>query len=511
MKLPIGVGELIAGKYRVERILGIGGMGVVVAATHVGLGELRAVKLMLPQVAENAELCARFLREAQAVARLRGEHLARVHDVGQLEDGVPYMVIEYVEGKEIAAVLRNRGPLPVEEAALYALQTCEALAEAHRHGIVHRDIKPQNLFLSTGTDGAPSIKVLDFGVAKTADDLTMTGVLLGSPRYMSPEQVRASHTVDARADLWSVGVVLYEMLTGVVPFDAPGQILIFTLIAERAAAAPSSHRPELPAALDAVVLRCLEKDRDHRYPDVAALAAALGPFAAPEARALPARVARVLGVEPEPPPTPPVLPGPLAGEARPPGTVGKHIVARTVPLPMAMPGAAGGASEATPGPSARASEAMPGPSARPPEAMPGPGVDTITTMGGGTSAPSRRTWSERAAPPWLVAAVAGPLVVAAIAVAGLRYRRQAQGRGLDLSPSDAPALSAPGPAEVAPPAGSGPEVTPALPDGGALAEAPASARPAAEPEKKGAEPKRPARPPRKPPPQPGLPSSRNNF
>jgi serine/threonine-protein kinase len=294
MKLPVGVGDRIASKYRVEQVLGVGGMGFVVAATHLQLHELRAIKLMLPQVAERPELTTRFLREAQAVARLHGEHVARVHDVGQLEDGLPFMVMEYVAGDDLAAVSKARGPLPVPEAVTYVLQTCVALAEAHRQGIVHRDIKPSNLFLTRGTDGLPSVKVIDFGIAKTKSSLTEAGVILGTPLYMPPEQLHDTSEVDARADLWALGVVLYELVSGRTPFKAPDQLQLFAQITETIPAPPSQHRPGLPPALDAVILRCLEKDRERRYPTVAELAEALAPFAPSDAASLPARVARVL-------------------------------------------------------------------------------------------------------------------------------------------------------------------------------------------------------------------------
>jgi serine/threonine-protein kinase len=293
MKLPVGVGDRISGKYRVERVLGVGGMGCVVAATHLHLREQRAIKVMLPQASVDATLLARFLREAQSVARLSGEHVARVHDVGQLDSGIPYMVMEYVDGADLASMLRASGALPVEEAILYTLHACEALAEAHALGIVHRDLKPANLLVTRGTDGTPSLKVLDFGVAKTNEDMTQTGAMLGTPRYMAPEQVRGLD-VDPRADVWSLGVVLYELLTGTPAFDGKNQLDLLARVTDVEVEPPSARRAGIPAALDEVILRCLEKQPQRRYASVAELAAALEPFAAPDARVLPERVARVL-------------------------------------------------------------------------------------------------------------------------------------------------------------------------------------------------------------------------
>ncbi|MFO0616181.1 MAG: serine/threonine-protein kinase [Polyangiaceae bacterium] len=300
MESPAEIGDLIAGKYRVDKVLGTGGMGVVVAATHVGLNEVRAIKMLRPKLATNPAYTDRFLQEAQAIARLKSEHIARVHDVGihVRADGqsVPYMVIEYVEGGDFATVLRQRGAPPVEQAVTYVLQITEALAEAHKHNIVHRDIKPANLFLSTSNDGSACVKVIDFGIAKTAANLTQVGVVLGSPRYMSPEQIRESRDVDVRADIWSLGIVLYELLTGQTPFQGGGILEVCERIFEDDPARPSRLRADVPAALDAVVLRCLEKDRERRYPHVAALAEALAPFATEDARTVAQRVARVLGV-----------------------------------------------------------------------------------------------------------------------------------------------------------------------------------------------------------------------
>jgi serine/threonine-protein kinase len=294
----IEVGAVVARKYRVERVLGSGGMGVVVAATHLDLRAPRAIKVMHPLVATNRQMVARFLREARAASRIKSGHVARVHDVGRLESGAPYMVMEYLEGIDLERALRAEGKLPVREAVLYALQTCEALAEAHRRGLVHRDVKPANLFLTRLRDGSPCIKVLDFGIAKQQDEIstTATGALLGSPLYMSPEQAGGAPDLDGRTDIWSLGVVLYELMTGASPFKAPTILQVLARIEEAAPAPPSTRCADVPEGLDAVVLRCLEKDRDARYATVAELAAALAPFAEERDRAIADRVAQILDV-----------------------------------------------------------------------------------------------------------------------------------------------------------------------------------------------------------------------
>jgi serine/threonine protein kinase len=207
------VGDVIAGKYEVTRVLGQGGMGLVVAAFHRDLDALVALKFLLPSLRESPQSKERFTREARTVMRLRNEHVARVHDVGDV-DGTPFIVMEYLTGEDLAKALARRGPLAVDEAVDLLLQACEAVAEAHKLGIVHRDLNPANLFVTTGSDGLPFVKVLDFGISKStaAGDLSVTAsaAVVGSPLYMSPEQLTTSRSVDARADVWALGVILYE-------------------------------------------------------------------------------------------------------------------------------------------------------------------------------------------------------------------------------------------------------------------------------------------------------------
>ena len=283
---PVKPGDVLVGKYRVDRVLGMGQMGIVVAATHLGLDQRVALKFMLASSGPDEERRERFLREARACVALKTPHVARVSDVCTLDSGAPYMVMEYLDGRDLDAVLRERGPLPVGEAVLYVLQACQAIAEAHAAGIVHRDLKPANLFLTTGPGGAPCIKVLDFGISKfTAESLKLTQetAAMGSPLYMSPEALRSSRDVDAQTDIWALGVVLYELCTGTTPFQAER---VQELCARIWFGEPDPivrHRAGVPPELEKVVMRCLERDRARRFPNVAELAAALAPFAPPVA------------------------------------------------------------------------------------------------------------------------------------------------------------------------------------------------------------------------------------
>src|SRR5258708_16841365 len=278
-------GDLLAGKFRVERLLGSGGMGVVVEATHVTLKDRVALKfLRTPKFADQTAI-TRFLREAQAAARIKSPHVARVLDVGTLESGAPYIVMEFLEGTDLGTLLDREGVLPIETAAKYALQTCEALAAAHASNIVHRDIKPSNLFLTHGPDREPLVKVLDFGISKmldgtTSGSITETQRAVGSPSYMAPEQMPSAKRVDARADIWSMGVVLYELLAGRAPFVADTIPELYALILDKVSRPTPLRtlRAELPEELEVIAERCLEKNADQRYVDIAELAAALAPF-----------------------------------------------------------------------------------------------------------------------------------------------------------------------------------------------------------------------------------------
>jgi len=278
-------GDILAGKYRVERVLGVGGMGVVVAAHHLQLDERVALKFLLPHALRNAEAVARFDQEARAAVKIKSEHVARVTDVGKLENGSPYMVMEYLHGHDLAEWLQKHGALPVEQAVDFVLQAGEAIAEAHSLGIVHRDLKPSNLFCIRRADGQQSIKVIDFGISKVSPGgagapmaMTRTTAMFGSPSYMSPEQMQSSKGVDSRTDLWSLGVILFELVTGYLPFDAGTVTELAIRIATEPAPLLSTRRSDLPNGFEQAVLKSLEKPRDRRYQDVADLALALAPF-----------------------------------------------------------------------------------------------------------------------------------------------------------------------------------------------------------------------------------------
>ena len=287
-------GELLAGKYRVERVLGVGGMGIVVAARHEKLDQLVAIKFVRDEVLGTSDAVERFLREARAAVKLRSEHVAKVLDVGTLESGAPYMVMELLEGSDLGQVLTRDGPQPVELAALLMIQACEAVAEAHSLGIVHRDLKPQNLFLTRSVTGAPKLKVLDFGVSKAIGlgsggaaghgALTSTRAMLGSPLYMAPEQMRSSRDVDGRADIWALGVVLFELLTQRWPFESDSLPNLCLKVVGEPPISVLSLRPDIPPGLAAIIDRCLAKEAAARFASATDLAMALEPFAPPHTR-----------------------------------------------------------------------------------------------------------------------------------------------------------------------------------------------------------------------------------
>jgi eukaryotic-like serine/threonine-protein kinase len=296
---PLPVGTLVDGKYRIDRVLGAGGMGVVVVATDVRLDRPVALKFVQREALGNPEVVRRFTREARAAGRLKSEHVARVHDVGALGTGEPYIVMEYLEGEDLARVIARGGRQSVAEAVDWTLQACEALAEAHAQGIVHRDIKPSNLFLESRPSGKPLLKVLDFGISKTPPSaseagLTTTSAVVGSPLYMSPEQMTSARDVDARSDVWSLGLVLYELLTGSNPFQADSLATLVLAIAHKAAPSLRDARPEVAAGLDAAILRCLSKKREQRFAGMADLAQAIAPFGPPGAADAAGRIERVL-------------------------------------------------------------------------------------------------------------------------------------------------------------------------------------------------------------------------
>ena len=292
MNMPFGPGDILLGKYRIERVLGQGGMGVVVAARHVELGQPYAIKFLLPTVLTHDEAVERFLREARAAARLTSEHVAHVHDVGRMENGAPFMVMEYLEGHDLKAVVSKEGPLPANLAMTYLSHVCDAIAEAHAAGIVHRDLKPANLFLVRRRNGNPCVKGLDFGISKQLGanevDLTATNATLGSPLYMSPEQISKSKSVDTRTDIWALGVILYELLTGISPFRAGTALEVVSRILQEEPVPIRHLRPDVPARAELVIARCLQKRREERFQTVEELLAVLdGSHIAAQVSALP--------------------------------------------------------------------------------------------------------------------------------------------------------------------------------------------------------------------------------
>lgn len=286
MTEPIDVGDTFADKYRVEAILGKGSMATVLGARHLGLNEPVAIKVLHADMFEVPGMVERFVREARAASKIKGEHVVRVTDVDMLKNGVPFMIMERLDGADLAEVCKERGVLPIREAVDYVLQACEALAEAHALGIIHRDLKPANLFLARRPDGTTLIKVLDFGISKVTTNVTgehyvktAVGAMLGSPSYMSPEQMASARDVDPRTDIWALGVILYRLLTGELPFQAATASLLIKVVLKTSPSPPSKLRPDLPPELDKVILRCLEKDRTRRFASVAELAGALIAFA----------------------------------------------------------------------------------------------------------------------------------------------------------------------------------------------------------------------------------------
>ncbi len=324
-QLPAAVreGEIVGGKYRIERVVGAGAMGVVVAARHLLLEERVAIKFLLPSALDSRDAVARFMREARAAVKIKSEHVARVSDVGVLEDGTPYIVMEFLEGLDLAAWLYERGPLPAAQAVEFVLQACEAIAEAHSLGIVHRDLKPANLFVVQRVDGVHAIKVLDFGISKITGaaagaSITDTTTVMGSPSYMSPEQMESSHNVDAQTDIWALGAILCELVTGKRPYGGRSLPEVYATIVAQPQPRLQALSPDLSADLEAVILKCLQRNRALRYRHVGELAAALMLFAPKRAHASIDRITRVFSAS--------AGSGPSSDPAHPPSWSGPHTL-----------------------------------------------------------------------------------------------------------------------------------------------------------------------------------------
>src|SRR5688572_9761662 len=274
-------GDIVAERYRIGPVIGAGGMGIVYKAQHIELGTPVAIKVIRPDIAQNSSLWRRFAREARALAALHNKHVVRVHDAGTLPSGLRYLVMELLDGTDLRRLISERGAIPVPEAVDHALQVCSALGDAHRLHIIHRDIKPENIFLARFRACDPTIKLLDFGVARFLDDsgqLTVPGRGVGSPRYLSPEQLQNPGSADERSDLWGVGLLLYELISGTSPFAGMNTAQICLSICQGPIPRLELSCPAAPAELCAVVHRCLQLDPGQRFQSADELSAALEPF-----------------------------------------------------------------------------------------------------------------------------------------------------------------------------------------------------------------------------------------
>jgi serine/threonine-protein kinase len=323
-------GSIFAGKYKVEKLIGTGGMGVIISATHMQLEQRVAIKLLTSDAATDPERVGRFSREAKAAARIQSEHVVRILDYGTHPSGAPFSVMEHLVGSDLAMAVKTRGGLPIDEANDYKIQACDGVAEAHVAGIIHRDLKPANLFLTRKKDGVTILKVLDFGASKlTAEcslatsDMSKTHAssLIGSPRYMAPEQLKAAHEIDSRADIYALGATLFELLAGEPVFKAESISRIFTKILWDAPPSITQFRDDVPAGLDALLFKCLQKRPEDRYQTVKELVVALAEFAPERSAGLVAQVAKIgrppASIAPPPKPVMKVRPSTPDGEHAP--------------------------------------------------------------------------------------------------------------------------------------------------------------------------------------------------
>jgi serine/threonine protein kinase len=299
--LPVRVGDVVAEKYAIEGLLGAGGVGVVLEARHTTLGERVAVKVLQADASRSEELLTRFAREARALARIRSEHVARVMDAGTLATGEPFMVLEHLDGCDLGQLVATRGALPIADAVDHVVQACEGVVVAHALGVIHRDLKPANLFVVRAADGSPTVKVLDFGISKlrleSGDErehaVTQSTSVIGSPLYMSPEQMQTPRDVDERADVWSLATILYELVTGKPPFEAPSLPLLCANICTAPFVPFADRGVVVSAQLGEAIARGLAKQREDRFPSVASFALAIASFGSDATRALAARIERI--------------------------------------------------------------------------------------------------------------------------------------------------------------------------------------------------------------------------
>jgi eukaryotic-like serine/threonine-protein kinase len=402
----VGPGLVIDDKYEVIGFLGRGGMGSVFLAKNRALDAPVAIKVLSRELARRGDGADRLLREARAAAKLNHPNVVRVFDVGRLETGSPFIVMERLVGADLEQVLRERSSLPSAEAAGYVAEACRGLAHAHERGFVHRDLKPANLFVCH--DGPePTIKLLDFGISKPASassvegDLTQDGDLLGSPHYMSPEQLRSSRSVDHRTDIWALGVILYRLVTGTHPFHARGLAGLAVAIATDPPKPPSQDRPRLPSALERIILRCLEKDASRRYASATELERALSAFVAHPTRAVPSAtkmavvvalllllVIAIIGWSLSSPTTDPA-PAPDTKIASEPDTKthGAPSPTPSVGVPAPAPVASSARVQATPAPSVSQRTRTRPPQPRTPESAPARGALSHPKAASSTPAP----------------------------------------------------------------------------------------------------------------------------
>jgi tRNA A-37 threonylcarbamoyl transferase component Bud32 len=281
-EFPIGLGATVGGRWHITRELGRGGTGAVFEAHDPG-GLRVAIKVLLPEWRAHDEVLERFAREARVLMRLTTPHVGKLLDVGNLDathGDLPFLVLEYLEGVDLERLLQDQGPVSCQQAFAWGADACDGIAEAHALGVIHRDLKPSNVFLARAPNGNSVVKVLDFGVAAgepsgSSPKVTAVDALVGSPAYMSPEQMLASSDVDPRSDVWSIGVTLYEIITGHLPFSGESNLQIFASAMSRPPLPLRAYTKGVPPAVEAVLLKCLAKARENRYPSVTALSEAL--------------------------------------------------------------------------------------------------------------------------------------------------------------------------------------------------------------------------------------------